>query len=58
MEKESIDIRYIIHYGPPTDIDDYFQECGRAGRDGSEVCHTLPFWRMYNRPCESKNVVL
>jgi ATP-dependent DNA helicase RecQ len=30
------DIRYIIHYGPPTDIDDYFQECGRAGRDGSE----------------------
>ena len=31
------DIRYIIHYGPPpTDVDNYFQECGRAGRDGSE----------------------
>lgn len=28
------DIRLVIHYGPSGDIDDYFQESGRAGRDG------------------------
>ena len=27
-------IRTVIHFGPPGDIDDYFQESGRAGRDG------------------------
>ena len=30
------DIRYNVHSGPPTDTDEYFQECGRAGRDGSK----------------------
>lgn len=29
-------VRTVIHFGPSSDIDDYFQECGRAGRDGSE----------------------
>ena len=29
-------IRTVIHFGPPADTDDYFQECGRAGRDGKE----------------------
>ena len=28
------DIRTIIHYGPPADIEDYLQESGRVGRDG------------------------
>ena len=27
-------IRTVIHYGPSTDIDDYFQESGRCGKDG------------------------
>ena len=27
-------IRTVIHYGPSMDVDDYFQESGRAGRDG------------------------
>ena len=29
-------IRTVIHYGPSSDIDDYFQECSRAGCDGIE----------------------
>jgi len=27
-------VRTVIHYGPPTDVDDYVQESGCAGRDG------------------------
>lgn len=28
------DIRKVIHWGPPSDVDQYAQEAGRAGRDG------------------------
>lgn len=30
------DLKTIIHYGPPNDMDDYLQESGRAGRDGKQ----------------------
>ena len=29
-------IRRVIHFGPHTDMDDYFQECGRAEHHGLE----------------------
>ena len=35
------DVSKVIHYGPPEDIEQYVQETGRVGRDGSSATALL-----------------
>ena len=39
------DIRFVVHYQMPASLDAYYQEAGRAGRDGALATCTLLFLR-------------
>ena len=34
-------LKMVVHYGPPDNIDDYFQESGRAGRNTTDIYHAV-----------------
>ena len=41
MSLDCSNIRWIIHWGVPSDVETYIQETGRAGRDGLPATATL-----------------
>ncbi len=43
MGVDKADIRFIVHYGLPDSVESYYQEAGRAGRDGERSDCVLLF---------------
>ena len=55
MRVNFVGLNYIIHYGAPRSIEDYFQECGRAGRSG-EPAKSVIYWTPVEAPLRKKLV--
>lgn len=52
MGIDKSNISFVIHYNMPKNIESYYQEAGRAGRDGSEAVCTLLFARKDVQTCK------
>ena len=49
-------IRYVIHYGFPGSLESYFQQIGRAGRDGKHS-HCILLWDSPTEECKKSKEI-
>ena len=50
------DIRIVVHFGLPSDIEQYVQEIGRAGRDNNDSKATLCYMSKNLIHCQDENL--